>query len=490
MRSVAVLLSWSIVTVIAAIVAPVVVPLDLTLHGFANAIVVGGVLGSAAFLALARATVPAAAIAAAPRGRLLARSVILTLGSLREEAIWRGLVLGFLAGPLGRLGALAVSTVMFAAAHVHGQGRSAKSHLVTGLAFGLAYVATGRLAAAMVAHASYNILVGASSLATKELSLSDTGQANRAALASGLGSRESPSMPSDATPLPVARLDNVVKEFKGARALDGIELELRPGEILALLGPNGAGKSTAVAILLGLRRPDTGTARLFGRDPRDPAARRHVGAVLQEITFPPALRVREAMDLTRAHFEDAPSSDTTLTRVGLAGEADRDAGGVSGGQRRRLAVALALAGNPRALFLDEPTAGMDATARRSLLRDIVDFAAAGGAVLLTTQQLAEAEEISSRVVVLLRGRVMLEGTVPEIRARAGLTRVSFRAETVPALANVMSVESRGDRHTIYVDDADALVADLVESDVAFRDLEVARSTLEDAFVTLTKAAEA
>ena len=140
-------------------------------------------------------------------------------------------------------------------------------------------------------------------------------------------------------------------------------------------------------------------------------------------------------------IQTRPPTDGVLERLGLAELSDRVALGLSGGQQRRLAVALALSGNPRTLFLDEPTAGMDATGRRALLDDVAAFAAEGGAVLLTTQQLAEAEDVASRVVLLVRGRILLEGTVPEVRARAGLAKVTVRADELPRLPGVASVES-------------------------------------------------
>jgi ABC-2 type transport system ATP-binding protein len=291
-------------------------------------------------------------------------------------------------------------------------------------------------------------------------------------------------------PAPVASLHGVRKSFGAVVALDAIDLELSRGEILALLGPNGAGKSTAVAIMLGLRRPDAGRATLFGVDPRNPASRRQVGAALQDISFPPGLRVRDAIELVRAHFESPEPTEAVLARLDLESLGGRDAMGLSGGQRRRLAVALALAGRPGAVFLDEPTTGMDATARRALLADIVDFARAGGAVLLTTQQLAEAEEIATRVVLLVEGRVILEGTVAEMRARAGLTRVSLRAARLPRLPGVASADSFDGRHVVYVEDADRFVADLVRSGVSFEQLEVTRARLEDAFLVLTSQEDA
>jgi ABC-2 type transport system ATP-binding protein len=481
---------WIAVAICGALVAPNVRPLDPTVRPLSEAIALGGVAGGSVFLLLARRWIAASALSALPRKRLLARSAVLTAKSAEEEAIWRGIVLGLLLPTLGPLGALASSSALFAGAHVRRLGRRAWAHLATGSTFGLAYLATGRILAAMAAHSTYNVLVGVATASEPDMSVSDTRNEHPHLVPS-----ESPSVRIRAmrenivTGSPLALLEGVTKSFPSVKALDEFGLELRSGEIVALLGPNGAGKSTAVAIILGLRRPDTGRVELCGRDPRDPAARRSVGAVLQDVGFPPGLRVRETVDLVRAHYANAVSTKDVLERLGLASATDRYAGGLSGGQRRRLAVALARAGNPAALFLDEPTAGMDAGTRRSLLRDLGEFARDGGAVLLTTQQLAEAEAIATRVVLLKAGRLAFEGTVAEIKARGGLTKVTLRARALPPLAGVGSVDSQGDRHEIYVDDADAFVAALVRAGVEFRELRVSPVSLEDAVVTLTGASE-
>jgi ABC-2 type transport system ATP-binding protein len=481
---------WIAIAVGGALLGPGVRPLDPTLHPLPEALTLGCLLGAAAFVALARRPLGAATLVLLPRRRLLARGAVLTAKSAEEEGIWRALVLGPLAQPFGPLVALAVSTVLFAAAHVGRLGRRAWTHLVTGSLFGVAYLTTGRLAAAIGAHGTYNVLVGLAPATTEDMSVSDTGRPTAGPVPSLTPSagRSPMRTQTESRPPHVARLEGVSKSFGRLRALDRVDLELRRGEIVALLGPNGAGKSTAVAIMLGLRRPDAGRAELCGRDPRDPAARRAVGAVLQDVGFPPGLRVQDVARLVGAHFAAAAPVPEILGRLDLAAAAERSAAGLSGGQRRRLAVALALAGEPDVLFLDEPTAGMDAGARRALLRDLTHRAAAGGAVLLTTQQLAEAEEIATRVVLLTRGRTVLEGTVAEMRSRGGLAKVSLRAPTLPPLDGVVSVESRGDRHVLHVQDADAVVAGLVRSDVAFEALEVAPVSLEDAFVALTEGA--
>jgi ABC-2 type transport system ATP-binding protein len=215
-----------------------------------------------------------------------------------------------------------------------------------------------------------------------------------------------------------AALRAVTKRFGELLALDAVELEVGVGEVLALLGPNGAGKTTALSLLTGLRRPDSGCVELFGRNPRVPAARSSVGITPQESGFPPTLRVRELVDLVRAHFPDPAPTDELLDRFGLAELERRQAGGLSGGQRRRLSVALAFAGRPKLLLLDEPTTGLDVEARRAVWCEVSSHAGAGGTVLLTTHHLEEAEALASRVVLLRNGVVVADGSFADLRERA------------------------------------------------------------------------
>ena len=214
-----------------------------------------------------------------------------------------------------------------------------------------------------------------------------------------------------------AELRGVTKRFGETVALDGVDLVLGTGEAVALLGPNGAGKTTALSILLGLRRPDGGEARLFGRDPRHDDARIAVGVTPQESTFPPTLRVHEIVDLVRAHFPDPEPADGLLERFQLASLRRRQAGGLSGGERRRLSVALAFAGRPRAVVLDEPTASLDVESRLRVWRELEEYSRRGGAVLLTTHDLDEAERLATRVAVIAGGRVVAVGTPAELSAR-------------------------------------------------------------------------
>ena len=233
--------------------------------------------------------------------------------------------------------------------------------------------------------------------------------------------------------MPIAELNQVEKRYGTTEALKSVDLRVERGELVALLGPNGAGKTTAVNVLLGQRKPDSGTARLFGRNPREPAARTLVGVTPQRTAFPQNLKVREVVDLVQAHYPDTSSGNHLLDRFGLADLERRSAGGLSGGEQRRLALALAFAfaGNPKAVFLDEPTTGVDVEARHNLWTGIRSFVEAGGTVLLTTHYLEEAEDLASRIVVIHHGSIIADGSVSEITASVGLSRVRVRAKNLP-----------------------------------------------------------
>ena len=279
---------------------------------------------------------------------------------------------------------------------------------------------------------------------------------------------------------PVAELEDVHKSFGAQPALVGLDLAVAEGEIVALLGPNGAGKTTAIDILLGLRRPDRGTARLFGADPRQADTRRRVGATPQDTGFPENLTVAELIGFVRRHYPEPRPADALLDDFGLAGLAARRVGVLSGGQRRRVAVALAFAGNPRAVFLDEPTTGLDTAARQALWAIAARYAADGGTLFLTTHYLEEAEALASRVVLIDRGAVVAAGSVPEIKAAVEIRRLSYRGPDAAGLPGVARREADGDRHTLWCRDADAAARALVERGVGFRDLEIAPVSLEEA----------
>jgi ABC-2 type transport system ATP-binding protein len=275
----------------------------------------------------------------------------------------------------------------------------------------------------------------------------------------------------------VAELGTATKRFGAVTALDRVSLAIHEGDVLALLGANGAGKTTAIALLLGLRVPDEGRARLFGLEPRRVDARRRIGVVPQEIAFPPTLRVREVLELVRRHYEEPAALDELAARFALERLLRRQLGGLSGGERRLVAVALAFVGVPRLVVLDEPTAGLDTDARVRVWEAVRLHARAGGTVLLTTHHFDEAEALAERVVLLERGIVVEDGTVAAIRRAAGLTRVSFRAP--PGLA-IDGVRRDGDLARADVEDAGAFVTALVRRGVRLAELEVRPLNLDEA----------
>jgi ABC-2 type transport system ATP-binding protein len=241
---------------------------------------------------------------------------------------------------------------------------------------------------------------------------------------------------TEAQPIGGIEVEGLVREFKnGPRAVDGIDLEVGQGEIYGFLGPNGAGKSTTVLMLTTLLPPTSGTARVGGFDVvgEGPRVRATIGAALQEAALDPLLTGREHMRLQTAlhglgKAERKSRGDELLERVGLAYAADRKVGGYSGGMKRRLDLALALAHRPRILFLDEPTTGLDIQSRTALWEEVARLANEDGVtVFLTTQYLEEADALANRVGIIDHGRIVAEGTPAELKAEIGRPTV----EAVP-----------------------------------------------------------
>ena len=289
---------------------------------------------------------------------------------------------------------------------------------------------------------------------------------------------------------PPARVVGVTRRYAEVTALDDVSLDVPAGQLLGLLGPNGAGKSTLLQLLCGLRRPTSGRVELFGLPPTEPAARRSLGMTPKETGLPPTLRVGEVVDVVAGHFAAPVPTADLLERFGIADLRRRQTGGLSGGQKRRLAVALAFVGRPRLVLLDEPTTGLDVDARHDLWAAVREYHREGGTVVLTSHYLEEVEALAERVVVVDRGRVLVDGTLDEVRAAVPSRRVRLRADAPPetAGADVTRVVSEGDRHELWTTDADDLVRRLVLSGSDFRDLEVASASLEEAFLALTAGA--
>lgn len=294
----------------------------------------------------------------------------------------------------------------------------------------------------------------------------------------------------------VVAFDQVSKAYDAVRAVDALTLTLRPGQTVALLGPNGAGKSTTLDLLLGLKKPDSGTVRLFGTAPRDAIVAGRVGAMLQsgglmdEVTV--AELVRLACDLHPKPYR--PSE--VLSRAGIEQIADRKVNKLSGGQAQRVRFALATAGDSDLIVLDEPTTGMDVTTRQAFWATMREQADQGRTVLFATHYLEEADAVADRVLVLHRGRLLADGTAAEIKAKAGARRISFDLAgpvdeaALRDLPFLTSLTVSGRTVRIQSTDADATVHALYGLGVYPRNLEVAGLGLEQAFVAITTAEEA
>ncbi|WP_309072104.1 ABC transporter ATP-binding protein [Arthrobacter sp.] len=288
----------------------------------------------------------------------------------------------------------------------------------------------------------------------------------------------------------LASADAVTKTFGTTPALTGVSLQINAGESVGLLGPNGAGKSTLIGLLSGLRRPDSGSVRLFGGDPAHPRTRLRLGMTPQATAVPQNLTVGEAVRFVAAHYPDAVSSNELLADFGLASIERKQCGGLSGGQQRRLLVALALVGRPELVILDEPTTGLDVDARETLWAQLRQYRRSGGTLLITSHYLEEIQALANRVVVIDRGTIIADGTVDEIRGTVSVSKVSFRTKLPPSsfgsIAHTVEVTTADNgRITLVTHNADATVRELVLRDLPFEQLEVHAATLEEAFRAIT-----
>jgi ABC-2 type transport system ATP-binding protein len=287
------------------------------------------------------------------------------------------------------------------------------------------------------------------------------------------------------------------KRYGAVEAVAGIDLEVRRGEIFAFLGPNGAGKTTTVEILEGFRRRSSGDVRVLGVDPEDAGAhwRNRVGTVLQESAPEPGLTVRECLQLYAGYYDTPRDIDETIAIVGLAEKAETLGEHLSGGQRRRLDVALGLIGDPELIFLDEPTTGFDPSARRAAWGVIGGLRELGKTVFLTTHYMDEAENLADRIAVIADGRIVAEGTPRTLGGRERMAaRITF---TLPAGVDAgelpLSGASANGRAVIESDRALSDVKIIADWALArgldVPDLDVRRPSLEDVYLQLTRGPE-
>ncbi len=300
-------------------------------------------------------------------------------------------------------------------------------------------------------------------------------------------------MPRGPAPDLAVDVRGVTRRFGPVTALDDVSLAIAPGELVGLLGPNGAGKTTLLSLLSGLRRADSGVVRILGANPRDAATRVALGVTPQETGLPAVIKVREVVDLVAGHFPEPMPRGELLSRFGLTDVAERQTGALSGGQRRRLAVALALVGRPRLVLLDEPTTGLDVEARHELWASLREYHDDGATVVVTSHYLEEIEALAERVVVIGGGRVLADDPLADVLRRVAMRRVVVDLpegtdDVVRTLPGVISLVVESGRTVVVTSDADALVRAMVARDVPFSGLEIRGASLEEAFLALTEVA--
>jgi ABC-2 type transport system ATP-binding protein len=285
-------------------------------------------------------------------------------------------------------------------------------------------------------------------------------------------------------------LSRLAKSYGAVRAVRHVDLVIAPGETVALLGPNGAGKTTTIDMMLGLIRPDDGTASIFGAPPSVAVRSGWVGGMLQTGSPLDRLRVRELVTLMASYYPHPLPVDDVLRLTGADEFAGQWTTKLSGGQSQRVRFAAALVGDPDLLLLDEPTAALDVEARRAFWQAMREMTEHGKTVLFATHYLEEADAYADRIVLLAHGQIVADGTATEIKAQAGsrtirATLPGAEVRALAALPGVRSAQRHGDGVTLSCFDADVALRALLSAFPGARDIEVRGGSLEEAFLELT-----
>ncbi|GIP30709.1 putative ABC transporter ATP-binding protein YvfR [Paenibacillus sp. J23TS9] len=300
----------------------------------------------------------------------------------------------------------------------------------------------------------------------------------------------------------IAELQHVSKIFSGKTAVDDVSFVIPRGSVTAVLGPNGAGKTTVLSMMLGLREPSLGSVRIFGQSPKHAQVKRRIGAMLQEVSVIDGLKVHEVMSLIRSYY---PSPLKLSEMVHLAGftpeELNKRADKLSGGQKRRLGFALALAGNPDLLFFDEPTVGLDAPARKAFWQQADELADRGKTILFSTHYLQEAEDTADRILLFNKGKIAADGTPDEIVSRLTSRSVSFIADMtgedsyavdemlhrMRSVPGVRDCKEQEGRWVVTADNTDTVLAAIFRYNIPARDIRTGQGRLDDAFEIMVSA---
>ena len=292
----------------------------------------------------------------------------------------------------------------------------------------------------------------------------------------------------------VVEIKQLTKVFKDKKAVDDISFSIKRGEIVAILGPNGAGKSTTMLMMLGLLHPTKGESKLFNADAKEKKVRERIGVMLQEVSLMDGLKVKEILQLFRSYYPKPLSMEQLISFTGLSVEdLNKRTDKLSGGQKRRVGFALALAGNPDLLFFDEPTVGMDISARKVFWETVKELADQGKTIIFSTHYLQEADDVAERIILFNKGKVVADGTPEAIKGNLLKQSVSFVVEKpfpkegFLQLPQVLDVFVQGGRTFIITNETDLVLTKIYSDQLVVRDLAIEKGRLEDAFEQLTVA---
>lgn len=290
---------------------------------------------------------------------------------------------------------------------------------------------------------------------------------------------------------PLVKVNAVAKRFGDVSAVDDLSMTIQPNEVVALLGENGAGKTTTISMLLGQQIPTAGEITIFGLTPGHWAAKQQLGVMLQSAALPDNVTVKEQLRLFASYYPNSISVEEAIQTAMLTQLEKRKIQTLSGGQKQRLLFAMAIIGNPKLVILDEPTVGLDASARREFWKCIRSLAENGTSVLLTTHYLEEADALSDRIVVMSHGKKVAEGVPAEIKAKLGGKRIRFRTQNslddIAALVPGCTPQHRGDYTEIFSATPEEHLNALLAGGIEMQDLSLSGISLEDAFLQLTHA---
>jgi ABC-2 type transport system ATP-binding protein len=291
--------------------------------------------------------------------------------------------------------------------------------------------------------------------------------------------------------IPLIEFHNVNKFFSQKHVLNNVSFSVFTGEIVALLGVNGAGKTTTINLMLGQDAPSSGNVTLLEGNPQLPANRMRVGCTPQNVEFPEGIRVKEVLKFVADHYLQPFEISYLVSTFELASFLEEKANKLSGGQKRRLALALAFLGNPDVIFLDEPTTGLDVGARKVLWNFIKQQSKKGKTIFLTTHYLEEIEQIATRVIFLHQGQIKIDGTVEDVKqsAASSLVMVCFQCPSafdVTKLKTYVKHTQEENSHLFETTDPDSLVRELVLEKIPFQQLSIQRENLESAFLNLSR----